>query len=74
MVNKIAFAGFVEFGGLLAGLMLGVTYPPCCPGDQLECNVVGGELGVQYCRRTGFGWESCQTMVEGQPYPQAFWR
>ena len=59
--------------GLLGGWMLGVQYPPCCPGLQRSCDTEDYRSGVQYCRKSGWGWERCQ-LLKGDPYPQALWR
>ncbi len=60
--------------GVTVGWCLGVEYPPCCPGLQRSCETEGdGQSGVQYCRKSGWGWERCQRMGS-DPYPQALWR
>lgn len=61
---------------LLCAYRLGEEYPRCCPGDRRGCNVPSGQLGIEYCRESGFGWESCQKLptAADEPYPQALWR
>ena len=59
--------------GIAIGYVLGVEFPACCPGEQRGCNVEDGSLGVQHCRRGGFGWERCQGLA-GRAYPRALWR
>lgn len=59
--------------GLIFGYGLGVKYPSCTPGAQRGCNVKSGDLGVEYCTESGFGWEPCQGF-DRPDYPQAKWR
>ena len=58
--------------GLLMGWCLAVKEPPCCPGLQRVCDMDDHQSGVQYCRKSGWGFERCQRLR--LQYPQALWR
>ena len=34
--------------------------PTCDPGDQKECDCLGGVQGVQVCLQDGSGWDECE--------------
>jgi hypothetical protein len=41
----------------------------CVPGQQVACPCLGGSMGIQACKASGTGYETCQGCPGGNPPP-----